>query len=73
MLKTILAGVIIASGIILIVSVLVQQKGGGLGAAFGGDSGAYRTKRGAEKLVFYLTIVMAVIFIGTILVTLIIK
>ena len=66
-------GVIIFSGIVLVIAIMLQQKGGGLGSAFGGESGAYRSKRGAEKMLLYLTIVMAVIFIGTTLTTLIIK
>lgn len=50
-------------GILLIVVIIIQQKGSGLGASFGGDMGFYRTKRGAEKLLFYATIGIAVAFI----------
>ncbi len=62
---------IVVSAVALITFVLLQQKGGGLGSAFGGDSGAYRTKRGAEKLVFYGTIIFAIIFFGSILLNLV--
>lgn len=51
--------------ILLIVCILLQQKGSGLGAAFGGDSAVYRTKRGAEKFVFRLTIILSVLFLAT--------
>jgi len=54
----------IATGILLIVSILLQQKGEGLSATFGGSAMEYSTKRGAEKVVFYATIVFAVLFIG---------
>lgn len=49
--------------IILIAIILVQQKGAGLGSTFGSDLGFYRTKRGAEKLLFYLTIILTCLFI----------
>lgn len=47
---------------ILIAAILLQSKGTGLGAAFGGSGNIYRTKRGAEKILFGLTIAMAVLF-----------
>ncbi len=51
-------------GILLILVIIIQQKGGGgLGSAFGADMGFYRTKRGAEKLLFYLTIILSGAFI----------
>lgn len=40
----------------LIALILLQAKGGGLGTAFGGQSQVYHTKKGVEKVVFYLTI-----------------
>lgn len=48
----------------LITVILVQQKGTGLGGVFGGEGNVYRTKRGFEKFLHYLTIVIAVIFIA---------
>ncbi len=53
----------IAISVILIVLVLIQQKGSGLGAAFGGESTVYRTKRGAEKTIFRLTIIFSILFL----------
>lgn len=50
-------------GILLIIVILIQQKGAGLGSTFGGELAFYRTKRGAEKLLFYTTIVLAVLFV----------
>lgn len=49
---------------LLIVGILLQQRGGGLSSAFGGSMVEYSTKRGAEKMIFYATIVLAVLFIG---------
>ena len=54
--------------IILIVVVLLQTRGGDIGAAFGGGGGgggsSFRTRRGLEKTLFQLTILLAVIFVG---------
>jgi preprotein translocase subunit SecG len=48
----------------LTVVALLQVKGGGLGGIFGQADTVYRTKRGVEKTLFQLTIVLAVIFIA---------
>ncbi|MGB3905381.1 MAG: preprotein translocase subunit SecG [Anaerolineae bacterium] len=49
--------------ICLIAAILLQVKGQGLGGIFGGsDSGIYKTRRGAEKTLFNLTIVLVVLF-----------
>lgn len=47
------------------VTILIQNKGVGLSAAFGGEGNVYRTKRGAEKTIFITTIVLAVLFLVT--------
>ena len=52
----------IVVAILLVTSILVQSKGSGLGAAFGGSSTVYRTKRGAEKIIFRATVVLVVLF-----------
>lgn len=48
--------------VLLITSVLIQSRGSGLGLAFGGSSVVYRTKRGAEKILFRATIVLVILF-----------
>lgn len=53
----------IVLGILLILVIIIQQKGAGLGSAFGADLSFYRTKRGAEKLLFYVTIILSAAFI----------
>lgn len=50
-------------GILLILIIIIQQKGSGIGTSFGGDLSFYRTKRGAEKLLFYATIAIALALI----------
>ena len=50
--------------ILLMVAILMQNRGAGLGGVFGGSGGGvYLTKRGLEKKLFITTIVLAVIFI----------
>lgn len=61
--KAIISLIQIILGILLILVIIIQQKGSGLGASFGGDLSFYRTKRGAEKLLFYATIGFALAFI----------
>lgn len=61
--KAAIAIIQILLGILLILIIVIQQKGSGLGTSFGGDMSFYRTKRGAEKLLFYGTIVIGVLFI----------
>ncbi len=51
--------------LILVILILLQAKGSGLGSTFGGDSGFYGTKRGAEKLTFIATIIVACLFLIT--------
>ncbi|OGY46670.1 MAG: preprotein translocase subunit SecG [Candidatus Buchananbacteria bacterium RIFCSPHIGHO2_02_FULL_45_11b] len=61
----------LSSAIILIIAVLLQRRGAGLGSAFGGQGNVYRTKRGMEKYLFVLTIILAVIFLSISLVNII--
>lgn len=51
--------------VLLVVAILLQQRGTGLGSAFGGAGEVFRTKRGIEKGLFYLTIVLSVLFFVT--------
>ena len=50
--------------ILLIILILLQARGVGLGSTFGGEGNFYFTKRGAEKTIFILTIILAVAFMG---------
>lgn len=55
---------IIIVSILLIITILLQQRGSGLGAAFGGEGNVYMAKRGAEKIIFWASIVLAVLFMA---------
>ncbi len=47
----------------LILAILLQVRGGGLGGIFGQPDSVFRTRRGTEKTLFQLTIVLVVLFI----------
>ena len=63
-LASVLPYIQISLAVILMAGVLVQQSEAGLGSGFGGDgfSNAHHTKRGSEKFIFVLTIVIAILF-----------
>jgi protein translocase SecG subunit len=50
--------------ILLTISILLQNRGSGLGGAFGGDFGGYYTKRGMEKSLVYISMTLGATFIG---------
>ncbi|UCD98763.1 MAG: preprotein translocase subunit SecG [Chloroflexota bacterium] len=53
----------IITSIALIVSVILQSKGAGLGGLTGGDTGAvFTARRGVEKTLFRITVILSVIF-----------
>jgi len=49
--------------ILLMISVLVQGRGSSLGEAFGGSGSFYGTRRGSEKAMFTVTVILAVAFV----------
>ena len=59
--------------ILLILFILLQQRGEGLGSAFGGASGgSYLKRRGLEKKIFWATVVCGILFISISLLKLVI-
>jgi preprotein translocase subunit SecG len=56
-----IAQIIIA--IVLIGSILLQNRGSGMGMAFGSDDSSYRTKRGAERTLHIITIILGTAFL----------
>lgn len=54
----------------LILAILLQVRGGGLGGIFGQPDTVYRTKRGVERTLFQFTIVLVVLFVVVSILTL---
>lgn len=69
---TILQIITIGSGVLMLVSILLQQRGATLGAGFGSSGELYTSRRGVDKNLFEVTIVFAVIFVLSILASLLI-
>lgn len=65
---SILQIVTVGSAILMVVAILLQQRGASLGAGFGSSGELYTTRRGLDKNLFEVTIVLAVIFVLSILV-----
>ena len=49
-------------GAFLIAAILLQARGSGLSATFGGDSSVYRSRRGIERRLWQFTILLAILF-----------
>lgn len=64
---SILQIIMIGSGILMVIAILLQQRGATLGAGFGSSGELYTSRRGVDKNLFEATIVLAVIFIISIL------
>lgn len=53
----------IVVSILLVISVLLQNRAEGLGSMFGGGGEVFRTKRGLEKLLYYVTMIFITIIV----------
>ncbi|MCD4756132.1 preprotein translocase subunit SecG [bacterium] len=53
----------IVVSILLVVSVLLQNRAEGLGKMFGGGGEVFRTKRGLEKFLYYFTVILVIMLI----------
>ena len=63
--------VTVVSAVILVIAVLLQQRGATLGAGFGASGELYTTRRGFDKNLFDVSVIMAVVFVSSILVSLV--
>ena len=65
---------LIITSVALIISVILQSKGAGLGGLTGGDTGGvYTARRGIERTLFWVTIVLSVIFFALAITTVLIS
>ncbi len=61
----------IVSAALMIIMILLQQRGASLGAGFGSSGELYTSRRGTDKSLFEATIVAAVIFVASIIIALV--
>jgi preprotein translocase subunit SecG len=66
-----LAIITIVSSALMVVCILLQARGASLGAGFGSSGELFTTRRGTDKSLFEATIVLAVVFVGSLMVSLI--
>lgn len=67
----ILQTIMCISATLMVVTILLQQRGASLGAGFGSSGELFTTRRGIDKSLFNVTIILATIFVVSILVALI--
>lgn len=60
-------------GILLMASILLQARGSSLGETFGGSGVFYGTRRGPERALYYITLVLAILFVAVSYVVLFVK
>lgn len=72
--RTILPYVQVILSVLLVAAILLQQRGSSMGGAFGGDnfSATYHKRRGAELFLFRFSVVLAILFVATTLVSFVI-
>ena len=70
-LEQLLPYITLGSAFLMIITILLQQRGSSLGAGFGSSGELFTTRRGFDKNLFDVTIVLAVVFVLSILASLV--
>ena len=65
--QTIISIVTITSAVLMVIAILLQARGASLGAGFGSSGELFTTRRGTDKSLYETTIVLAVVFVGSLL------
>ena len=63
----------IVFSVLIVVFILIQGRGAGLGSAWGGGGEMFQTRRGMEKIILWLTSIFIVIFLIVSLINLFVK
>jgi protein translocase SecG subunit len=71
--KSLFNDITVVASLVLITSILLQQRSSSLGAGFGGETNFYRSKRGAEKLLYNSTIVAGIVLVLSIILSILSK
>lgn len=65
--------IMIVSSLLMMLCILLQQRGASLGAGFGSSGELYTTRRGTDKSLYEATIILAIVFVGSVLVGLLLN
>lgn len=71
--KNVLLILNIIFSVLIVVFILIQGRGAGLGSAWGGGGEMFQTRRGMEKIILWLTTIFIVIFLVVSLINLFVK
>lgn len=71
--KNLFNWITVIAAVLMVLTILIQSRGQSLGAAFGGDTSFYRSRRGAEAVIFNTTIVLAIIFVLSVILSVLAK
>ncbi|OGK46297.1 preprotein translocase subunit SecG [Candidatus Roizmanbacteria bacterium RIFCSPLOWO2_01_FULL_40_13] len=71
--KNILLAVNIVLSILIVIFILIQGRGGGLGSAWGGGGEMFQTRRGIEKVTLKLSVFLIIVFFLVSLINLFVK
>ncbi len=63
----------VISGALMTMAILLQSRGASLGAGFGSSGELFTTRRGVDKNLFEATIFLAVVFVGSLLASLLLS
>lgn len=61
----------VASVVLLVIMILLQTRGASLGAGFGGSGELFTSRRGVEKSMHQFTVILAIIFIGSLVLSIV--
>ena len=64
---TVIQIVMTGSSVLMVLCILLQQRGASLGAGFGSSGELFTTRRGTDKSLYEATIILAVVFVGSLL------
>ena len=64
---SIIQWITLGSAVLMVIAILLQQRGATLGAGFGASGELYTSRRGVDKSLFDFTIIMAVIFVVSVI------
>lgn len=57
----------LGSSILMVILILLQTRGASLGAGFGGSGELFTARRGVDKTIYQVTIIVATVFVGSLI------